>query len=80
MLLVSGGHCILGIVHEPGSFSRLGSSLDDSPGEALDKLARKLRLNSISETSGIPGGAAIEHMAKRGNPREFPLPSVMLQR
>ena len=80
VLLVSGGHCILGIVHRPGLFSRLGSTKDDSPGEAFDKVARNLGLSDLPETTGMPGGASVEHMAKKGNPDRFSLPTIMLQR
>ena len=80
VLLVSGGHCILGVVHGPGSFTRLGSTKDDAPGEAFDKVARTLGLNSLPETSSMPGGAAVEHVARRGNPSKFPLPDIMLPR
>ncbi len=38
VLLVSGGHCILAVVRGPGEFVRLGSSWDDAPGEAFDKV------------------------------------------
>lgn len=37
-LLISGGHCLLAIVHSVNKFSVLGKSLDDAPGEAFDKV------------------------------------------
>ena len=80
MLLVSGGHCILGVVHKPGEFSRLGNSKDDSPGEAFDKVSRKLGLHKLPETANLPGGAAVERMADKGDPHKFLLPTVMLHR
>ena len=80
VLLVSGGHCILGVVHLPGEFSRLGNSKDDSPGEAFDKVSRRLQLHCHTETAGLPGGAAVEQMAEKGDPHRFPLPVVMSQR
>lgn len=80
VLLVSGGHCILGVVHQPGEFSRLGNSMDDSPGEAFDKVSRKLQLHCLPETADLPGGAAVEHMAAKGDPHRFPLPVVMSRR
>lgn len=70
----------MGVVHKPGEFSRLGNSMDDSPGEAFDKVSRKLGLHKLSETAGLPGGAAVEHMAEKGDPHKFPLPIVMYQR
>ncbi len=38
VLLVSGGHCILAVVRGTGEFVRLGSTGDDAPGEAFDKV------------------------------------------
>ena len=35
MLLVSGGHCQFLNVHGPDSFTRLGGTIDDAPGEAF---------------------------------------------
>lgn len=71
VLLISGGHCILGVAEAPGRFSRLGQTRDDSPGEALDKVARWMALHKHSRVPGhLPGGAAIELLARRGNPSE----------
>lgn len=38
MLLISGGHCLLAVVQSPTKFLLLGQSLDDAPGEAMDKV------------------------------------------
>lgn len=73
MLLVSGGHCQLLIVHGPDQFQRLGSTIDDAPGEAFDKSARLLGLAQ-------PGGPAIEQAAKTGDPTRFKLPRPLLDR
>ena len=68
---MSGGHCILGVPEAPGRFSRLGQTRDDSPGEALDKVARWMALHKHGRVPGhLPGGAAIELLARRGNPPE----------
>ena len=68
---MSGGHCILGVAEAPGSFCRLGQTRDDSPGEALDKVARWMALHKHGRVPGhLPGGAAIELLARRGNPPE----------
>lgn len=71
VLLVSGGHCILAVAEAPGCFKRLGQTRDDSPGEALDKVARWMALH---KHGGVPahlsGGAAIELLARQGNPPE----------
>jgi N6-L-threonylcarbamoyladenine synthase len=66
-LLASGGHTLLLDVQEPGSFTVLGSTLDDAAGEAFDKGARLLGL-------GYPGGAAVDRLAREGDPRAFRFP------
>ncbi|SHJ04660.1 tRNA (adenosine(37)-N6)-threonylcarbamoyltransferase complex transferase subunit TsaD [Wenxinia saemankumensis] len=73
MLLVSGGHCQILIVHGPERFERLGGTIDDAPGEAFDKAARLLGL-------GQPGGPAIEAAARSGDPGRYPLPRPLLDR
>jgi N6-L-threonylcarbamoyladenine synthase len=66
-LLATGGHTLLLEVREPGSFAVLGTTLDDAAGEAFDKGARLLGL-------GYPGGAAIDRLARDGDPRAFSFP------
>ncbi|NEO85455.1 MAG: tRNA (adenosine(37)-N6)-threonylcarbamoyltransferase complex transferase subunit TsaD [Spirulina sp. SIO3F2] len=66
-LLVSGGHTSLIQVKGCGDYATLGSTRDDAAGEAFDKVARLLGL-------GYPGGPAIDHQAKDGNPSAFQLP------
>jgi N6-L-threonylcarbamoyladenine synthase len=66
-LLASGGHTLLLDVQERGSFTILGSTLDDAAGEAFDKGARLLGL-------GYPGGAEIDRLAREGNPEAFDFP------
>ncbi|MGH6814092.1 MAG: tRNA (adenosine(37)-N6)-threonylcarbamoyltransferase complex transferase subunit TsaD, partial [Hyphomicrobiaceae bacterium] len=73
LLLVSGGHTQLLIVHDVGRYRRLGTTLDDALGEAFDKTAKLLGL-------GLPGGPAVEQAAKRGDPARFALPRPMLGR
>jgi len=73
MLLVSGGHCQFLRVDGPDSFTRLGGSIDDAPGEAFDKVAKILGLPQ-------PGGPAVEAEAKMGNPKRFALPRPLLDR
>ncbi|CAG0881611.1 unnamed protein product [Darwinula stevensoni] len=74
VLLVSGGHCILALVRGVTSFSILGSTLDDSPGEALDKSARRMKLRNLPELSMLSGGEAIEKLAQQGDPSAFQFP------
>lgn len=73
LLLVSGGHCQLIEVAEPGTYRRLGGSIDDAPGEAFDKIARHLGL-------GYPGGPEVEREAAKGDPLRFNLPRPLLDR
>jgi N6-L-threonylcarbamoyladenine synthase len=73
MLLVSGGHCQFLIAKGADSFTRLGGTIDDAPGEAFDKTAKLLGLPQ-------PGGPAVEQEAKAGDPGRFPLPRPLLDR
>ena len=66
-LLASGGHTLLLDVPERGSFTVLGTTLDDAAGEAFDKGARLLGL-------GYPGGAEIDRIAREGDPEAFAFP------
>ncbi len=71
MLLISGGHCQFLAVEGPAAYRRLGSTRDDAPGEAFDKVARLLGL-------GFPGGPAVEQLATAGDPTRFALPRPLL--
>jgi N6-L-threonylcarbamoyladenine synthase len=71
-LLVSGGHTMLLDVPKWGEYRLLGQTLDDAAGEAFDKVANLLGL-------GYPGGAALERLAREGQPGRFRFPSPMLQ-
>ena len=73
LLLVSGGHTQLLIVHGVGRYDRLGTTIDDALGEAFDKTAKLLGL-------GIPGGPAVEKAAASGKAGRFTLPRPMLGR
>lgn len=76
VLLASGGHCQIAVVKEVDKFLLLGKCLDNPPGEALDKIARRLKLKNLPECSSMYGGEAIEYLAKNGNPNayDFTLP------
>ena len=80
VLLVSGGHCILLVCEAFGRFFRLGQTLDDSPGEALDKVSRMLRLHLHPLGLGLPGGAAVENISNYGDPLYYQLPHIMSTR
>jgi N6-L-threonylcarbamoyladenine synthase len=69
-LVASGGHTLLARVSEPGpGFELLGQTLDDAAGEAFDKGARLLGL-------GYPGGAALERLAREGDPQAYNFPTA----
>ena len=66
-LLASGGHTMLLDVQAHDGFRVLGTTLDDAAGEAFDKGARLLGL-------GYPGGAAIDRLAREGDPAAYDFP------
>lgn len=68
-VIVSGGHTEFVIIKNVGNYERIGWTIDDAAGEALDKVGRILNL-------GYPAGPVIETFAKLGNDRayDFPLP------
>jgi N6-L-threonylcarbamoyladenine synthase len=66
-LLASGGHTMLLEVTDRAGYRVLGTTLDDAAGEALDKGARLLGL-------GYPGGAALDALARQGDPGAYDFP------
>jgi len=72
ILIVSGGHTELLLMHNHGQYQRLGGTLDDAAGEAFDKVARVLGLS-------YPGGPSIEHAAQTGDPTAFKFPRAWLE-
>ncbi len=72
-LLISGGHCQTIAVQNFNHKKIYGSTLDDSVGEAFDKLAKLLGL-------GYPGGAKIEALAQSGNADAFGFTLQMMRR
>jgi N6-L-threonylcarbamoyladenine synthase len=69
-LIASGGHTFLARVTDRGpAYEVLGQTLDDAAGEAFDKGARLLGL-------GYPGGAALERLAREGDPDAFSFPTA----
>ena len=71
LLLVSGGHCQILIVYDIGHYELLGTTIDDSAGEAFDKVAKMLNI-------GFPGGPIVEEYAKTGNERAYKLPRPLI--
>lgn len=70
VLLVSGGHTLLARLEDPSDIQPIGSTKDDSVGEAYDKVARMLGL-------GYPGGPFIDRLAATGRPCvKFPRPML----
>ncbi|MBR4860521.1 MAG: tRNA (adenosine(37)-N6)-threonylcarbamoyltransferase complex transferase subunit TsaD, partial [Alphaproteobacteria bacterium] len=67
LMLASGGHCQILLVRGVGQYELIGQTLDDSAGEAFDKVAKMLGL-------GYPGGPIVDARAKDGNPRAFNFP------
>ncbi len=70
-LLVSGGHSIICRVAGFDDIEVLGTTIDDSVGEAFDKVAKFYNL-------GYPGGVIIDKLAKSGDARaaHFPVPKI----
>ncbi|KAL0112052.1 hypothetical protein PUN28_013345 [Cardiocondyla obscurior] len=81
VLLVSGGHSLLAIVENIDKFYLLGTTVDNAPGEVLDKIARRLKLTSIPEFSHMSGGQAIESAAsKASDPTKYVFQPVLTRR
>lgn len=70
-LLVSGGHTIIALVNDFYDMEVLGTTIDDSIGEAFDKVAKALDL-------GYPGGVVIDRLSKDADSSaySFPLPHI----
>lgn len=73
-LLTSGGHTLLLEVQGPTSFVRLGTTLDESVGNAIDHVSKRLRI-PWGAFSGP--GAALENCALKGDPNRVQLPRPM---
>ena len=68
LMLASGGHCQILLVHGVGKYELIGQTLDDSAGEAFDKIAKMLGL-------GYPGGPIVDKRANLGgNTKRFHFP------
>ncbi|MBO4403974.1 MAG: tRNA (adenosine(37)-N6)-threonylcarbamoyltransferase complex transferase subunit TsaD [Treponema sp.] len=66
-LLVSGGHSIIAKVNGFDDLEILGTTIDDSVGEAFDKVSKFYDL-------GYPGGVIIDRLSKNGDPKAFSFP------
>lgn len=72
-LLVSGGHSIIAKVNGFDDLEVLGTTIDDSIGEAFDKVSKFYGL-------GYPGGVIIDKMAQNGDPKSFNFPVPKLDK
>jgi N6-L-threonylcarbamoyladenine synthase len=72
VLLVSGGHTLLARLESTRDIRLIGSTLDDSVGEAYDKVARMMGL-------GYPGGPIIDRLAATGSPETVRFPRPMIR-
>lgn len=70
-LMVSGGHFILCVVKGFDNIEVLGTTIDDAPGEAFDKVAKFYDF-------GYPGGPVIDKLAQNGNAKaaSFSMPKL----
>lgn len=70
-LLVSGGHTIIAKVNGFDDLEILGTTIDDSVGEAFDKVSKFYGL-------GYPGGVVIDQLAQKGDAKaySFPIPKI----
>lgn len=75
-LLVSGGHTQLLLCSGVGQYKQLGTTLDDAVGEAFDKTARLL---GIESTPTAHAGRMLELAAKTGDAKKAPF-SIPMQR
>lgn len=71
-LLVSGGHCMIVYASERGRYKLLGTTRDDSVGEAYDKVARELGFE-------YPGGPIIDKLSLQGKD-SYTFPRPMIER
>lgn len=71
-LIVSGGHTMLVEIKAFGEYEILGNTKDDAVGEAYDKVAKIMGL-------GYPGGAALDKLARAGNPKATRFPRGMMK-
>jgi N6-L-threonylcarbamoyladenine synthase len=73
VLLVSGGHTMIGVSRGPDTLEVLGTTIDDACGEAYDKVSAFIG-------TGYPGGPVIDRLAAAGDPRACTFPQPKLNR
>lgn len=72
-LLVSGGHSIIAKVNSFDDLEILGTTIDDSVGEAFDKVSKFYGL-------GYPGGVVIDKLAQKGDSKAFKFPVAKIDK
>ncbi len=70
-LAISGGNTAFYRVHDPVTYEFLGGTRDDAAGEAFDKIGRVIGLP-------YPSGAAMDKLAREGDPNAIKLPTPAL--
>ncbi|MDB1135706.1 tRNA (adenosine(37)-N6)-threonylcarbamoyltransferase complex transferase subunit TsaD [Candidatus Anaplasma sp. TIGMIC] len=73
VLIISGGHCQFMLAHGVGNYTKLGCTIDDSLGEAFDKVSRMLGLS-------YPGGPSVEEKALKGEGSKYFFPRALNKR
>jgi len=76
---VSGGHCQLLVCRGVKDFVWLGGTLDDSIGEAFDKISRVL-FAKLPYDENVHPGKILEQFASKGNPLAYRITLPMSQR
>lgn len=71
-LAVAGGHNALILVREVGNYEVVGKTLDDSAGEAFDKVGSYLGLP-------FPAGGEVDKLARNGDATAFNLPRPIIK-
>ena len=73
LLLASGGHCQYLAVLGANEIKRLGTTIDDAPGEVFDKVAKMLSLPIFS-------GSEVEKWAEKGDKNRFSFPMPLINK
>lgn len=73
-LMISGGHTVLLLAQGIGNYLQLGTTLDDSVGEAVDKAARTLGLPYHSKTG--PAAVFVEAALRGQRDSRIRLPGI----
>lgn len=72
-VIISGGHTEFIIVFGEGEYRKVGGTVDDACGEALDKFGKLIGID-------YPSGAKIEELSKNGRKDAFKFPQPKIKR